>query len=56
MYVNEDEVINDAKYDYDTIAYPFMKEAGRLFMNVVSENPEAIPYLETFGKELDFRK
>lgn len=56
MYVNEDEVINDAKYDYDRIAYPFMKEAGRLFMGAVSENPDAVPYLESFGNEMEFRK
>lgn len=56
MYVNQDEIINDAKYDYDTIAYPFMKETGRLFMNAVSSNPDAIPYLENFGKEMGFLK
>jgi len=56
MYANQDEVINDAKYDYDNLAYPFMKDVGRLFMNLIPENPEAIPYLENFGKEMDFRK
>lgn len=56
MYANQDEVINDAKYDYDSLAYPFMKDAGRLFMNLLPENPGAIPFLENFGREMDFRK
>jgi hypothetical protein len=56
VYANEDEVINDGKYDYDSIAYPLMKEAGRLFMNQVPENKDAIPYLQNLGKELDFIK
>ena len=56
MYANQDDIINDAKYDYDSLAYPFMKEAGRLFMNLVSENPDAIPYIESFGREMGFRK
>jgi hypothetical protein len=33
-----------------------MKDAGRLFMNAVAENPDAIQYLENFGRELEFRK
>jgi hypothetical protein len=56
IYANEDEVINDGKYDYDTIAYPIMKEIGRLFMNQLPENKEAIPYLQSFGKEMGFIK
>jgi hypothetical protein len=56
MYANQDEVINDAKYDYDNLAYPFMKDVGRFFMNAIAENPDAIPYLENFGRELEFRK
>lgn len=30
MYVNKDEILNDDKYDYDTIGVPFMKRLGEL--------------------------
>lgn len=30
IYVNSDGVINDNKYDYDTIGYPFFKELGEI--------------------------
>ncbi len=56
IYANKDEVINDSKYDYDNLAFPFMKDIGRLFMKSVPENPEALPYLEHFGNEMDFKK
>ena len=29
VYVNSDEVLNDNKYDYDTIGYPFLYELGQ---------------------------
>ncbi|MGZ8538507.1 MAG: serine hydrolase [Flavisolibacter sp.] len=29
LYVNEDEIINDGKYEYNTIALPFLAELGR---------------------------
>lgn len=31
MYVNKDEIINDNKYEYDTIGLPFMRKLGELF-------------------------
>jgi hypothetical protein len=31
IYVNSDGVINDGKYDYKTIGFPFMADLGRLF-------------------------
>ncbi|MBF9251964.1 serine hydrolase [Pontibacter sp. 172403-2] len=30
IYVNSDGVLNDDKYDYDTIGYPFFKEIGEI--------------------------
>ena len=56
LYANQDEVINDAKYDYETLAYPLLKDLGRLFMNNISENKDAIDYLKAFGKELELIK
>ena len=29
IYANEDEVINDGKYEYNTVALPFLAELGR---------------------------
>ena len=31
IYANEDEIINDGKYDYKTIALPYLAELGRQF-------------------------
>jgi hypothetical protein len=30
LYVNSDEVLNDGKYDYDRIGYPFLYQLGQL--------------------------
>ena len=29
IYTNEDEIINDGKYEYNIIALPFLAELGR---------------------------
>ena len=29
IYCNQDGILNDDKYDYDTIGYPFMRSLGR---------------------------
>jgi hypothetical protein len=29
--VNKDEVVNDGKYEYKSIGFPFMQELGRVF-------------------------
>lgn len=31
IYVNKDEVVNDGKYEYKSIGFPFMQELGRVF-------------------------
>jgi hypothetical protein len=36
IYANEDEVLNDGKYDYKTIALPYLAELGRQFYNYES--------------------
>jgi hypothetical protein len=30
MYCNSDGILNDDKYDYDTIGFPFMKHLGEV--------------------------
>ena len=29
IYCNKDEILDDDKYDYDTIGFPFMKDLGK---------------------------
>jgi hypothetical protein len=55
IYANKDEVINDGKYDYDTFAYPLMKDIGRYFMQQISENQESVEYLKQFAFDLDLK-
>ena len=38
MYVNKDEILNDDKYDYDTIGVPFMKRLGELIYFGIMKN------------------
>jgi len=33
LYVNSDGVLNDDKYDYDSIGYPFMYQLGQTIYN-----------------------
>ncbi|MFN3405489.1 MAG: serine hydrolase [Cytophagaceae bacterium] len=33
IYVNENEVINDGKYEYETIGFPFLERLGKLIYN-----------------------
>jgi hypothetical protein len=33
IYCNKDGILNDSKYDYETVGYPFYKNLGRLFYN-----------------------
>lgn len=56
IYTNEDEVINDAKYDYESVAYPLMKDIGRLIMNQLPENKENVAYLKGFVEEIGLKR
>ncbi len=56
IYANEDEVINDAKYDYESLAYPLMKDIGRLIMNQLPENKENVEYLRGFIEEVGLKR
>ncbi|HCT31342.1 MAG TPA: hypothetical protein DIW31_11590 [Bacteroidales bacterium] len=38
MYVNKDEILNDDKYDYDTIGLPFMKRLGEIIYQEIKSN------------------
>lgn len=38
MYVNNDGILNDDKYDYDTIGLPFMKRLGEIIYQKLKSN------------------
>lgn len=39
LYVNQDGIINDANYEYDTIGEPFLAQLGRLFYQYEARRP-----------------
>jgi hypothetical protein len=39
LYVNQDGVINDANYEYDTIGEPFLAQLGQLFYQYEARRP-----------------
>ena len=40
IQVNENEIYNDGKYEYDKIGFPFMAEIGKLFYEYELERPK----------------
>jgi len=51
IYCNSDGILNDSKYDYDTVGYPFYKNLGQLIYNFELQRKKAIlpnfaPFLE----------
>jgi hypothetical protein len=56
IYANEDEVINDAKYDYETFAYPLMKDIGRLIMNQLPENKDNVTFLREMIEDIGLKR
>ncbi len=49
IYTNNDGVINDDKYDYDSIGYPFFKEIGNIIYNhELARKKKHQPNLEKF--------
>ena len=52
LYVNEDGILNDDKYDYETVGFPFFKELGWVFYNYELNRPRInIPDLSKFKLE-----
>jgi hypothetical protein len=39
IYVNEDQIFNDDKYEYDKIGYPFLANLGRIIYNYELSRP-----------------
>jgi hypothetical protein len=46
IYCNKDGIINDSKYDYDSVGYPFYKNLGRLIYDYELKRPKR--YLPNF--------
>lgn len=50
IYVNSDGVVNDSKYDEETVGFPFFKEVGRIFYEYELKRKRTTqPPLNTFG-------
>jgi hypothetical protein len=55
IYANEDEILNDDKYGYNTIAFPFMKELGKALYDYELQRKRAYPpNLKAFKLDYDF--
>ncbi len=49
ILVNEDEIFNDGKYEYETVGYPFMQNLGRAFYeHEVKRKKQHLPNLDKF--------
>ena len=56
VYVNSDGVLNDDKYDYDTIGYPFMFQlAQTIYHYELQRNREFRPDLSKFKIKYEHR-
>lgn len=52
IYCNEDGILNDNKYDYETVGLPFMKNLGQLIYNYELKRKKAVlPNFDTFIAE-----
>jgi hypothetical protein len=39
IYVNENEILNDGQYEYETVGYPFMRDLGQVFYEYELNRP-----------------
>ena len=57
IYVNSDGVMNDNKYDYDNIGYPFLYRLGQCIYNYeLKRNKKYKPDLSAFNMHYEKRK
>ncbi|MFA9205861.1 MAG: serine hydrolase [Burkholderiaceae bacterium] len=54
IYCNSDGILNDSKYDYDSVGYPFYKNLGQLIYNYELERKKA--FLPNFAPLLEAAK
>ncbi len=56
VYVNSDEVINDDKYEYETVGHPFLFQLGRTIYNYELNRPRVNkPVLSRFKIKYEHR-
>ncbi len=56
LYVNSDEVLNDGKYDYDAVGYPFLYELGQTIYSYELQRKRAYkPDLSQFRVDYERR-
>jgi hypothetical protein len=54
IYTNSDGILNDDKYDYDSIGYPFFQEVGNIIYNYELQRPKKhAPDLSKFVMQYD---
>jgi hypothetical protein len=54
IYCNQDEILNDDKYDYDTVGLPFLKQLGKAVYDYETKRKRAhIPALMKFRLKYD---
>lgn len=57
IYTNSDGILNDDKYDYDSIGYPFFQEIGNIIYNYELQRPKKhAPDLSKFVIQYDNAK
>lgn len=57
IYTNKDEIFNDDKYEYETIAFPFMKNLGQLIYDFEKARPKKYkPDLLEFKFQYDWER
>lgn len=57
VYVSIDGILNDDKYDYNTIGYPFMYKLGQTIYNYeIKRNRKYEPDLSVFKLHYEKRK
>ena len=54
IYCNRDGILNDDKYDYDSLGYPFMKHLGEMMYNYeLKRERKHVPDLSGFRMQYD---
>ena len=53
LYCNSDGIINDNKYDYETVGFPFMKNLGRVIYDYEAARKKPTPDLSGFRLSYD---
>lgn len=57
IYTNKDQIFNDDKYEYETVAMPFLKNLGKAFYELEKARPKKYkPDLSEFKFEYDLKR